>query len=61
MKENERKKERQQMSAGKWREGERETCYRMFFQATFKWILCKLLRTPRENVNFPHFQQMIKV
>lgn len=31
------------------------------FSATFKWILCKLLQTPRENVNSLHLQQLIKV
>lgn len=31
------------------------------FSATFKWILCKLLPTPRENVDSLHFQQLIKV
>lgn len=29
--------------------------------ATFKWILCKLLQTLRENLNLLHFQQLIKV
>lgn len=30
------------------------------FGATFRQILCKLLRAPRENVNLLHFQHLVR-